>query len=299
MEQYIDIIRDFNRYYTNALGLLNTRFLDSKYSLTEARLIFEIGQESQCTASQLANLLDIDKGYLSRTLKKFEQNGLITRTKNKLDSRILNLHLTKRGKQALSQLNKASRREISDMIAYCSDTDRSNLVSSMDTIRKILSQTEMAVSIREKNIGDLGYIIYRHAILYANEFDFNESFEEYVIQGISDYLKNRSSLDKIWIAECNHQLVGAVALLQVGREKGQIRWLYTEPKYRNLGIGKNLLSKAIEYGQNHYSQISLWTLNHLHAARNLYKRFHFVCTESKRNDNWNTGLIEEKWELYL
>ncbi len=299
MEENIDTIREFNRYYTNALGLLNAHFLNSKYSLTEARLIFEIGHTKNCTASHLVQLLNLDKGYLSRTLKQFEREGIVTRTKNKLDTRILNLSLTQKGKTALSKLNHASNSQIGALIEGSSDLDKRELVSSMQNIRRILSKKESPVLIRESKVGDLGYIIHRHALLYEAEYEFNFSFEHYVIHGVSDYLKTRSELDKVWIAEHDNKIIGAIAMVHASDKIAQLRWFYAERNYRNLGVGKKLLTTALEYGQENFSQLFLWTLSNLPAARNLYKSFGFNLTESKQNDIWKPDLIEEKWELEL
>ncbi|TGN09809.1 bifunctional helix-turn-helix transcriptional regulator/GNAT family N-acetyltransferase [Leptospira ilyithenensis] len=299
MQTSVGRIREFNRYYTNALGLLNTHFLDSKYSLTEARILYEIGNTNLCTASDLVQLFGFDKGYLSRTLKQLERNGVVVRKKSKEDTRILNLSLSKKGKQELTVLNKASNEQIANLIKQASAFEIGELVSAMDMIKHILAGNKAPFSIRESKAGDLGYIIHRHALLYQAEYEFNDVFEHYVINGISDYLKNRSALDKVWIAESNDRIIGAIGIIHSENKSAQLRWFYSEPAYRNLGVGKKLLTVAIEYSRQHFSDLSLWTLHHLAAARNLYNRFNFILTDSKPNDVWKPGLVEERWELKL
>ncbi|BDA80366.1 putative HTH-type DNA-binding domain-containing acetyltransferase YbfA [Leptospira kobayashii] len=299
MQTYVDKVREFNRYYTNALGLLNAHFLNSKYSLTEARILYEIGSTDLCTASSLVQLFSIDKGYLSRTLKQLERNGMIIRKKSKEDTRVLMLTLSKKGKQELAELNNVSNAQIANLMKRASAFEISELVSAMDTIRQTLSGKEASFSIRESKAGDLGYIIHRHALLYEAEYEFNDTFEHYVINGISDFLKNRSDLDKVWVAESNDRIIGAIGIIHSENKSAQLRWFYSEPSYRNLGVGKKLLTTAIEYSRQHFSQLSLWTLSHLEAARNLYDRFNFILTDSKQNDIWKPGLIEERWELKL
>ncbi|TGL33974.1 GNAT family N-acetyltransferase [Leptospira koniambonensis] len=297
MKDYVDSIREFNRYYTNALGLLNNHFLNSEYSLTEARLLYEIGHSKDITAGQLVRLLNLDKGYLSRTIQQFEKKGILKRTPSRDDSRILHLELTKKGKEVLSKLILASNSQISGLLKDCSDPDKNELVSSMNFVVRVLSRAVSPVIYREASIGDLGYIIHRQAVLYRDEYKFNDSFEKYLILGMSEYLKNKTEFDKVWVAESNGNIAGAISIIHSGKNLSQIRWFYTEPKFRNLGVGKNLLTLAVDYAKSKNISVFLWTLSNLDAARNLYKRFGFVRSESKQNEIWKKGLIEEKWEL--
>ncbi|TGM16345.1 GNAT family N-acetyltransferase [Leptospira selangorensis] len=297
MKDYVDSIREFNRYYTNALGLLNNHFLNSEYSLTEARLLYEIKHSKDITAGELVRLLNLDKGYLSRTIQQFEKKGVLKRTPSRNDSRILHLELTKKGRDILSKLIVASNSQISGLLKDCSDPDKNELVSSMNFIIRVLSKEISPVIYREARIGDLGYMIHRQAVLYRDEYKFNDSFEEYLIQGMLEYLKNKTEFDKVWIAESNGNIAGAISIIHSGKKLSQIRWFYTEPKFRNLGIGKNLLNLAVDYAKSKNVSIFLWTLSNLDAARNLYKRFGFVLSESKQNQIWRKGLTEERWEL--
>ncbi|PJZ48198.1 bifunctional helix-turn-helix transcriptional regulator/GNAT family N-acetyltransferase [Leptospira saintgironsiae] len=297
MKDYVDSIREFNRYYTNALGLLNNHFLNSEYSLTEARLLYEIGHSKDITAGQLVRLLNLDKGYLSRTIQQFEKKGIVKRTPSIDDYRILLLELTKKGKDVLSKLILASNSQISDLLKDCSDPDKNELVSSMNFVIRVISKEVSPVIYREASIGDLGYMIHRQAVLYRDEYKFNDSFEEYLILGMSEYLKNKTEFDKVWVAESNGNIAGAISLIHSGKNSSQIRWFYTEPKFRNLGLGKNLLTLAMDYAKSKNVSVFLWTLSNLDAARNLYKRFGFVLSESKQNQIWKKGLTEEKWEL--
>ncbi|PKA15670.1 bifunctional helix-turn-helix transcriptional regulator/GNAT family N-acetyltransferase [Leptospira haakeii] len=297
MKDHVDSIREFNRYYTNALGLLNNHFLNSEYSLTEARLLYEIRHSKDITAGQLVRLLNLDKGYLSRTIQQFEKKGILKRTPSRNDSRILHLELTKKGKDVLSKLISASNSQISGLLKDCSDPDKNELVSSMNLIIRVLSKELSPVIYREARIGDLGYMIHRQAVLYRDEYKFNDSFEEYLIQGMLEYLKNKTEFDRVWIAESNGNIAGAISIIHSEKNLSQIRWFYTEPKFRNLGIGKNLLTLAVDYAKSKNVSIFLWTLNNLDAARNLYKRFGFVLSESKQNQVWKKNLTEERWDL--
>ncbi|TGK09613.1 GNAT family N-acetyltransferase [Leptospira selangorensis] len=297
MKDYVDSIREFNRYYTNALGLLNNHFLNSEYSLTEARLLYEIRHSKDITARELVRLLNLDKGYLSRTIQQFEKKGVLKRTPSRNDFRILHLELTKKGRDILSKLIVASNSQISGLLKDCSDPDKNELVSSMNFIMRVLSKEVSPVIYREASIGDLGYMIHRQAVLYRDEYKFNDSFEEYLIQGMLEYLKNKTEFDKVWVAESNGNIAGAISIIHSGKKLSQIRWFYTEPKFRNLGIGKNLLNLAVDYAKSKNVSIFLWTLSNLDAARNLYKRFGFVLSESKPNQIWRKGLTEERWEL--
>ncbi len=136
----ISEIRNFNRFYTNILGLLNQSLLDSPYSLTEVRILLEIDKIKECTANALIEKLNVDRGYMSRILNRFEADELITRKNSSYDGRALLLYLTPRGKKVLSILEEKSVNQIEGLICNLTDDAKGHLIESMHFIIETLSQ---------------------------------------------------------------------------------------------------------------------------------------------------------------
>lgn len=131
-------IRKFNRFYTSLLGMLNHHILDSPYSLTESLVLYEIGHTENCTATYLVSLLRLDRGYLSRLLKRFQTTGLILRRKTGDDHRVYYLSLTEKGSDVLTGLIQSSEKQISQLIEGLSPHQHNSLVTCMKQIQEIL-----------------------------------------------------------------------------------------------------------------------------------------------------------------
>lgn len=137
-QQLIDKIRSFNRFYTNIIGLLDRHFLDTPFSLTEGRVLYEISHTELCTAKKIRSNIDIDEGYLSRIIDKFIQNGLVRKTPAAEDRRLHLIVLTEKGKREFSKLNENSNQQISELLRKLSESERAELVQMMDNIRILL-----------------------------------------------------------------------------------------------------------------------------------------------------------------
>ncbi len=293
-------VREFNRYYTNILGLLDRHILDSPFSLTEARVLFEIGNRNNCSARTLVQELNLDRGYLSRIINRFQKQKLIKRIKSNDDSRVFHLELTDKGLTVMNQLGESSDNQIENLLKAFSEEDKFMLSYHMDCIVRLLEnkQASASIGIRHAKTGDLGYVIYRHGILYSQEYGFDSSFEEYVLQGLAKYVENYNpALDRIWVAEFNGCIAGSIAIVHVSPDTAQLRWFLVEPKFRNLGLGKRLVKEAIEFCKPRYKNIYLWTLSSLDSARYLYKSFGFNPVEESSHFIWGKHLTEEKWVL--
>lgn len=297
-------IRMFNRFYTGILGVLDRSILSSPYSLTEARVLFEIGSTEDCTATRLIELLNIDFGYLSRILKRFESEGLVFRRPSGTDNRLRFIGLTEKGKQVLSTLDEAADRQIQGMLSALPDNGQASLLNCMKTIEIILTQkldSNDSVTIRNHRPGDAGYIAHRHGVLYAEEHGFGTTFEGYVLSGLSGFLeKYNNKTDRLWVAELNERIVGSIAIVGVGDKTAQLRWFLIEPGLRGQGLGKELMAKAIDFCREIKCQrVFLWTVNTLCPARHLYQSAGFELTEKKDHTVWGQHLTEERWDLVL
>ena len=289
-------IRQFNRFYTPIIGLINKTILESSYSLAESRVLLEIHNDKQCTASDLTKLLQIDPGYLSRMLTRFIKERLIVKSKSSNDGRTQLLSLTDKGRDTLNELSNTSTIQITKILKRLPISDQEDLVSYMRSIKTILSQQ---ISIRTQKAGDAGYIAYRHCILYEKEYGLDQTFERYVLESLTKFLTERP-VGNIWLAEYCGQVVGSIGIVGVSEKIAQLRWFLIEPEFRGTGLGRQLMETAMDFcQQENFSQVFLWTFQGLDAARHLYRTFGFEPTEQIENHTWKDGLIEEKWTTTL
>ncbi len=305
MQNQVSVIRKFNRYYTNILGLLDQHILASGLSLSEVRVLHEVDRTPNCTSKMLSDVLCMDAGYLSRILKRFESMGLLRKEPSPEDGRAVCLHLTERGKEEMNMLNGRSDEQIAGMIRPLSDTYREELVKSMTVVESILTDgkeiSDADISIRmEIKPGDAGYITYMHGRLYREEYNYTTAFEAYVAESFFEFLLHYNpQKDRLWCAEHNGKIIGCIGI--VGREKrAQLRWFLIEPLYRGIGLGKKLLNRALEFaGERGYESIYLDTTADLEKAIGLYQRAGFVKTGEKPNNLWREGLMELELSMDL
>lgn len=291
-------IRNFNRFYTNIIGLVDKTILDSPYSLAEGRVLLEIDVAGQCTSSDLTRLLQIDPGYLSRLLSKFTKDGIVVKTPSASDGRAQLLSLTEGGRQMLHKLYDASTQQAGTLLEKLTDDQQQRLVWHMAEIRRILDkQQSLTFVIRTMRPGDAGYIAYRHSVLYEREYGLGGNFEQYVLDSLNRYIDEKPE-GEVWVAEHNGQPVGFIAIVRTDDNAAQLRWFLIEPEYRGSGLGRQLVATAMDYcRQKHFGRVYLWTFQDLKAARHLYKSFGFSLTEQAESNSWKDGLIEERWDM--
>lgn len=294
-------IRSFNRFYTDILGLLNTHILESNYSLTEVRILFEIDNTESCTANMLMDRLNIDRGYMSRILKEFESEGLISKKNSSIDGRMFFLYLTSEGKDVLSELQEKSDKQIQKLINHLNESEQEKLVESMKYISDALIDGISPICIRPYQQKDIEYIIKRHRELYETEYGFGSEFGDYVEKHVLQFNENHDkNRENIWVAEVNNRLVGVIALVKVDDFTAQLRWFLIEPEIRGRGLGHKLMKIVIDFcKEKNYRHVLLWTVSVLDAARHLYKKNGFELTETKINDTWGNRLTEERWDLHF
>lgn len=298
----IEKIRGFNRFYTNVLGLLNQHILDSSYSLTEVRILLEIDKIDNCTANILIDKLDIDRGYMSRILKRFEKDGLIIKENSVVDGRMVILHLTSEGKAILADLEEKSNNQIEKIINHLTEDEEEKLVNAMNYVTRILSPGVSPVKIRRFESEEIEHIIKRHRELYDLEYGFSSSFGDYVEKTVREFAKNHDeSRENIWVAEDHGKVAGEIAIVRVDEDTAQLRWFLIEPEMRGKGLGHELMKTVVDFcKEKNYKHVFLWTVNILGAARHLYKSYGFKLTETQENSTWCKEVInEERWDLEL
>jgi len=300
----VDAARRFNRFYTKQIGLLNDRLLQTPYTLTEGRLMFEIAHQPEVTASDLSRDLGLDPGYLSRTLRKLERKGLIDRTASQSDGRRQNLSLSKSGQEALADIDTTASREVGAMLAALPAADRSRMVDAMTTIETVLDKRQDhggPIVLRPHRPGDMGWIVHRHAVLYVEEFGFDEAFEAVVADIAAAFLRNYDPTgERCWVAERGSQILGSVFIVRQSETVAKLRMLYVEPEARGTGLGRQLVREAVTFARlSGYKSVVLQTASMLDAARNLYRNEGFRLVEEQQERAFGEGQIVELWRLDL
>ena len=307
-EQQIAAVRRFNRYYTRQIGVLRKTFLDSPYSLGEARVLYEIASRRAPTASEIASSLDLDAGYLSRVLRNFEKRGLIRRQTSPKDGRQSHLTLTARGQKSFTPLDARSQRDTAAMLAKLKPADRARLIVAMAAIETLLGgrghdvpPPQRHYTLRPPRPGDFGWIVKRHAELYAQEYCWIEPFEGVCAQIVADFANNNDpTRERCWIAEMDGENVGCIFLVKETATLARIRLLLVDPKARGLGLGARLTEECIAFARRAgYKKITLWTHSVLTAARHIYQNAGFKLMRSEKRVSWSQPVISEHWDLEL
>jgi len=302
--QQIGAMREFNRFYTRQLGLLNRDFLTSEWTLTEVRVLYEIATRGGVTARQMANDLQLDEAYLSRILAKFRRRRLIKRSTSALDARQQLIELTPTGRAAFGPLDRSATQQIEQMLAPLIAADRASLVDAMARLKELLQperDIQAPYRVRPLRIGDIGWITHRQGILYAEEYGWDASYEALVAEILGAFVKTfDSKWETAWVAERRGNIVGAVFLVRASDRIGKLRLLYVEPSARGLGIGRKLVSLCIGGARERgYRTLTLWTNDVLVAARRIYEAMGFRLSAQERHRSFGKDLVGQTWELEL
>jgi DNA-binding MarR family transcriptional regulator/GNAT superfamily N-acetyltransferase len=300
----ISSIRDFNRFYTRQLGLLDREFLSSEWTLTEVRVLYELATRTAITASEIAGELQLDMAYLSRILARFQQRRLLRRQASPRDGRQRLLTLTTAGRAVFKRLDRAATAQIASLLAPLPQADRTGLVAAMQRVRRVLQPcgpSQHTLSIRPLGIGDIGWIIHRQGVLYAAEYGWDVSYEALVAEILSVFVKKFDpKSDGAWIAECGGEIVGCVFLVRDSSQVGRLRLLYVEPAARGQGIGSQLVVACIRGARERgYHTLTLWTNDVLVSARRIYEAAGFHLVGEERHHSFGKALVGQTWELSL
>lgn len=305
LEERIAAVRRFNRFYTRQIGVLREVLLHSPFSLTEGRIMYELAQSSGLTATDLCRELVSDAGYVSRILARFEQQGLVEKTRAEQDGRQRLLHLTPEGRHAFSQIDRRSRDEADLMLNGLGEDDQQRLLDAMHTIEGILDkgleQHPEPFIMRPHEPGDMGWVTHRHGVLYAREYGWNEEFEALVAQVVADFLKNYNpARERCWIAEMDGEIVGSVFVVQSSDAVAKLRLLLVEPKARGMGLGARLVRECIRFAKRAgYQKLVLWTNSVLLETRRIYQKSGFQLAAREEHHSFGHDLVGETWEMDL
>jgi DNA-binding MarR family transcriptional regulator/N-acetylglutamate synthase-like GNAT family acetyltransferase len=302
-DDQISAVRAFNRFYTRKLGVLDQQLLQSPFSLSEARVMYELAHRSDLTAKEIGGELGLDAGYLSRMLQKFDDDGLVSRKPLPADRRHTQLGLTSRGRQAFARLDRTSHDHAGSMLAPLSSEDRGRLVGAMAAIEHLLGEASAAATaiLRDPRPGDMGYVVQSHGALYASEYGFDAAFEALVAEIAAKFIQSfDASRERCWIAEFDGAPVGSVFLVRHSDEVAKLRLLLVDPAARGQGLGQRLVAECVAFARAcGYRRITLWTQSILTAARKIYQGAGFELVKSEPHRSFGQDLIGETWERAL
>jgi DNA-binding MarR family transcriptional regulator/GNAT superfamily N-acetyltransferase len=306
LEDRISAVRRFNRLFTRQIGVLREGLLHSPYSLTEARIVYELAHRDVVTAADLCRELGLDAGYLSRIVSRLEQQGLLERLPSESDGRQRLLRLTPAGEQAFALLDQRARDEVAEMLHSLSDEEQQRLLTSMQTIESIFNKGKNfkfaePFFLRSHESGDMGWVTHRHGVLYRQEYGWDEHFEALVAQVVADFINHyKPARERCWIAEMGGEIVGSVFVVQASETVAKLRLLLVEPKARGLGLGSRLVAECIRFARRSgYHKMQLWTNSVLVAARRIYERAGFKLVAQEPHHSFGHDLVGETWELVL
>ena len=305
-------IRRFNRFYTRRIGVLHEKLADTRFSLTESRLLWELAHRGRTTAAELARDLDLDPGYLSRLLRALKDRKLITSERSPSDARHLHLGLSAAGRRAFAPLDRQSEADAAALLALLPDGEQRRLVDATAAIESLLGKRPRDAApwlLRSPHPGDIGWVIERHGRLYADEYGWDTRFEALVARIGADFIERfDAGREACWIAERDGINVGSVFLVQARDDatgavvdgSAQLRMLLVEPAARGLGIGERLVTECEHFArQVGYRKIMLWTNANLTAARNIYRKAGYRLVHTEAHHSFGHDLVGETWEMSL
>jgi DNA-binding MarR family transcriptional regulator/GNAT superfamily N-acetyltransferase len=303
----IPSLRRFNRFYTRQIGVLQEGLLETDFSLTESRVLYELAHTGEATAKALRAELGLDPGYLSRILGAFEKKGLMRKSASPADGRESLLDLTQKGRQAFATLNTRSSQKIAALLQKLAPGEQQQLIDATGTIERLLGgppappKAPDLYLLRSHQPGDMGWVVYRHGLLYAQEWGYDERFEALVAAIVAEFIQNYNpKRERCWLAEKDGDVAGSVFLVEKSKTVAKLRLLLVEPSARGRGIGRLLVEECIRFArQAGYKRIALWTQSELRAARCVYKQAGFRLLQKKPHHSWGKNLVSEIWQLEL
>lgn len=298
-------VRSFNRFYTREIGLLAKHLPQSNFSLTEARVLYELAQAGEQTAAEIIRTLGMDKAHVSRIVARFRNAGLVKSRISPEHGKHKLLSLSAAGKRTFKKMNDGTESQIETLLAPLTSENRRRLAKGMQEIQTVLqpkSPSAEDVRLRPLKVGDLGWITHRQAVLYTEEYGWDWTYEGLVAQILGNFAANfDATREDAWIAELNDQVAGSVFLMKTDDPQiAKLRLLYVDPAARGLGVGSRLVHACIERARElGYRKLTLWTNDILVSARKIYQAAGFTLQEENRHHSFGKDLVGQTWTLDL
>jgi DNA-binding MarR family transcriptional regulator/ribosomal protein S18 acetylase RimI-like enzyme len=303
-ERRVAEVRRFNRFYTRRIGVLGEGLSRSPFSLAEARVLYELAHRDPAAAAELADDLGLDPGYLSRILRRFREQGLVDRTPSGTDGRRSWLRLTAAGREAFAALDAGTRGEVGALLGGLPEDTQLRLVEAMGAVVELLGGAPAhgrTCALRPPEAGDLGWVVWRHGVLYAREYGWDARFEALVAEIVAGFGRGHDpARERCWIAEVEGRPVGSVFLVRQSDETAKLRLLLVEPAARGMGIGRRLVDACVAFAREAgYRVVTLWTNDVLRAARRIYEEAGFRLVHEEPHHSFGHDLVGQTWELDL
>jgi DNA-binding MarR family transcriptional regulator/GNAT superfamily N-acetyltransferase len=298
-------VRQFNRFYTEKIGVLKEGYLDTPYPLAALRILFEIGDRRHACAADLARDLDLDQGYVSRLTNRLTRDGVITSPPAEHDRRQMILSLTTHGQGLVDEAAQRSQEEIGELLAPMPEPDQQRLVESLQTVARLLgapaAQSTPVIVLRSHQPGDMGWIVEAHGAFYARHHGWDARCEALAAEIVAEFLRTFDpERDRCWIAERDGVRVGSVVVMRQDDETAKLRLLLVDPAARGLGLGRTLVRECIRFARSAgYRRLVLWTADVLTTARHIYEAEGFRLISQRPQPDFGPEMIGETWELVL
>ncbi len=297
LDERAEAVRRFNRFYTRQIGVLHEHLLGSEFSLTEVRILYELAHRDGLTASDLCRELGLNAGYVSRVIAGFEKNGLVVKTRSAADARVAQLQLTDQGHDVFQPLNDASRREVGAMLERLAAPAQHQLIDAMTQIEALLGAREPSYVLRDPRPGEMGWIVHRQSVLYAQEYGWNTEYEALAAEIVAKFIREFDpKWERCWIAEQYAKPVGSVFIVRQDELTAKLRLLYVEPSARGMGIGRRLVDECLRFARlAGYKKMVLWTNSVLVDARKIYEKAGFHLIEEAPHHSFGKDLMGQVW----
>ncbi|MBM9485638.1 bifunctional helix-turn-helix transcriptional regulator/GNAT family N-acetyltransferase [Pseudomonas sp. ICBG1301] len=291
------IIRGFNRFYTHQIGVLQEHLLQSDFSLTEIRVMYELSSRGDLTSADLCQMLGLDAGYLSRLIKGFEKKGLVEKVRSVTDARAVQLHLSDLGRSVLAPLEQKTQLEVIALLQGLPELQQQQLTAAMQRIQTLLQGRAPSYLLRDPQPGDMGLVVQQQAALYAREYHWNWEFEALVAEIVAKYLREFDpSCERCWIAEKDGEVVGSVFVIRHDETTAKLRMLYVDASARGMGIGQRLADECLRFARHAgYQRMVLWTMSALTDACKLYQKAGFELIEEEPTQSFGKPLVSQTW----
>ena len=299
-------VRAFNRFYTKIIGLLEEGMHKSPHSLSEARVIYELGKRGHATSSTIAEDLDMDRGQMSRLILRLVDQGVVAVLPRSRDRRSTPLALTPEGDAVFRRLDEMSdAAAATGLLEPLDEFGRRDLVGAMRRIEALLAEPgDEPLILRPHRVGEIGWLIHRQGLLYHLEQGWTGEFETLATRIYAEYEAAAANPPKaLWIAEQDGQVAGSIFIIPAAEDPAgtaQLRMLYTEPAFRGRGIGKQLVEEAVRFSRaSGYKRIILWTQDSLVSARRIYQGAGFALVREEPHRSFGADLNGQYWALEL
>jgi DNA-binding MarR family transcriptional regulator/GNAT superfamily N-acetyltransferase len=301
-------LREFSRKLVRELGFMRSTLADSDLAPSAVHAILEIGATPGIQARDLAHLLRLDKSNASRQVAKLETAGLIERTASSDDARSSELYLTKAGQQLRKKIDKFATDQVSSALRKLAPSDQQSLVRALSLYASALEQDNDAKEPQHAAVsgpqivegyqpGCIGDVASLHARYYSEHSGFGVYFEKLVATGLAEFSELLPDPDRqLWLVVDNGRTLASIAIDGNAKTRvAHLRWFIVDDSLRGLGIGRQLMTRAMAFVDERFDETYLWTFKGLDAARHLYEAFGFHLAEEAEGTQWGEAVVEQRF----